>query len=345
MDIHVWGYNQYGIIDTYESIIWNTQYFGQNEFELTVAGTAENIALLQVGNTLMRSVDVGSNGEQFNKMIIENRKITFDAERGWILTVGGRGIKKIVGQRVIWEQTNLSGNVEDGIRQVLTDNIINPDIPERAVSSFVLDTAAGLTDTFEVQLFGENIAEWLESVCQTYDYGWDIYSSRAGEYVFKLYKGSEVPIIFSPEYDNLISATYEEDFRNLKNTALVGGEGEGTSQRVTSVGTTGGLNRYETYVDGSSVSSNGEIITEETYLSMLQNFGSEQLAQTTFTHKFEGEILQNLYKLGVDFKLGDVVRISNGLVSATSRIIEVIYSEDENGTSIVPTFSDWKEDD
>jgi hypothetical protein len=78
---------------------------------------------------------------------------------------------------------------------------------------------------------------------------------------------------------------------------------------------------------------------------MLQNFGSEQLAQTTFTHKFEGEILQNLYKLGVDFKLGDVVRISNGLVSATSRIIEVIYSEDENGTSIVPTFSDWKEDD
>ena len=112
---------------------------------------------------------------------------------------------------------------------------------------------------------------------------------------------------------------------------------------VTSVGSAAGLSRHEVYIDGSDVSSNGEIITMQTYISMLQTYGSEQLTDGSFTEEFSGEIIQNgLYTYGVDFFLGDKVEVDMGYVSAGSRIIEMIYSEDSNGSSLIPTFSDWE---
>ncbi len=339
------------IIDTFESLIWNMQYFGPNDFELNIIGTEKNIQLLQPGTLLVRDVDA-SNSVYKNVMVVENRKISFDAEKGWMLQVTGRGLKKILGQRVVWTQTNLTGTVEDGIRQVITENVISPSDSKRAIPNFTLAIAKGYTDTFEVQLFGENLAEWIESVCQQYGYGWDVYIDNCS-YVFELYQGTDrtydqssvVPVVFSPEFDNLLSASYTYEKADYKNAALVGGEGEGTDQRTATVGTAAGLDRYEAYVDGSTVSSNGEIITLDTYISMLQSYGKEQLANTAFLEKYEGEIIPNgMYTLNEDYSLGDIVQISNGLIQTSSRIIEIIYSEDENGTNLVPTFSDWEEE-
>lgn len=339
------------VIDTFESLIWNMQYFGSSDFELNLIGSPKNIQLLQPGTLLVRDVDM-SNGVYKNVMVVENRKINFDVEKGWMLQVTGRGLKRILGQRVVWTQTNLSGTVESGIRQVITENAISPSDTKRTIPNFTLAASKGYADTFEVQLFGENLAEWIESVCQQYGYGWDIYIDN-GDYIFDLYQGTDrtydqssvVPVVFSPEFDNLLSASYTYEKADYKNVALVGGEGEGTDRRTASVGIAAGLDRYETYVDGSTVSSNGEIITLDTYLSMLQNYGKEQLANAAFLEKYEGEIIPSgMYTLNENYYLGDIVQISNGLIQTSSRIIEIIYSEDENGTSLVPTFSDWEEE-
>ena len=49
------------------------------------------------------------------------------------------------------------------------------------------------------------------------------------------------------------------------------------------------------------------------------------------------------YVLNKDYFLGDIVQVINEYgISATPRIIEIIESEDENGTSVVPTFSTWE---
>lgn len=339
------------VIDSFQSVIWNMQFFGKNDFQLVVAGTPENITRLPVGALLVRDTDM-SNGTYKNVMRIESRQLDFDIEKGWLLTVSGKGLKNIVGQRVVWAQTNLTGSVETGIRQVITENIINPSDSNRAIPNFILDTVQGFTDTFDIQLLGENIAEWLESTCTLYGIGWDVYIS-GGKYVFTMKKGTDrtfdqsanTPVVFSPEYDNLVSSTYTYDLGTFKNAALVGGEGEGTSQRITSVGTATGLDRYETYIDANTVSSNGDIITLETYISMLQDYGAEQLAETAFNEKFEGSVIPNgMYNLNEDYFLGDLVQILNeNGISAETRIIEIIYSEDENGWSLIPTFSDWEE--
>lgn len=352
MDIYVIdGLN--GVVDlisTYESMIWTVQYFSKNEFQLILAADSDVINALQVGRYLCRADDATADSFK-NVMIIENIKLDFDSEKGWILTVTGNGLKSILGRRVVWQQTTMTGTVENAIRQVINDNVISPSNTARSIANFQLDAAQGYADTADIQLFGENIADWIETTCQTYGYGWDVIIQNS-KYVFQLYKGTDrsfdqsdvPPVVFSPEYDNLLSSSYSYNQTDYKNAALIGGEGEGTSKRTATIGTAAGLDRYEAYIDGSSVSSNGEIITVEQYTALLENYGQEQLTDTAFNEKFSGNIDPNgMYKLNQDYFLGDVVQIDNeNGISATTRIIEIIYAIDENGASVVPTFTEWE---
>lgn len=338
------------IISQYQSVIWNVQYFDLSEFQLVVAATQKNLDALKVGRYLIRDVDISEN-EYHNVMVVKGYNLSFDSENGWVLTVTGNGLKTIVGQRVVWNQTNLSGNAEEQIRGLINANIINPPNSLRKINNFVLDDLNGFTDTIEIQLYGENIAKWLVEICKTYSWGWDVFI-RNGKYVFKIYKGvdrtynqsSVTPVVFSPEFDNLLSSSYDYNLTDYYNSALILGEGEGVDKRRTSVGLSRDLDRFETYVDGSGVSSNGEIITLETYIKMLQEYGQSQINQTAFTQKFSGDIDPNgLFVINRDYFLGDLVQIENEKgIKATPRIIEIIYAEDENGSSVVPTFSEWE---
>lgn len=328
------------------------QYFGRNDLQLVTAATTENIDLLQIGKLLVRDMDM-SDGNYQNVMIIEGRSISYDEESGWLLTITGKGLKNIISRRIVWEQLTYTNEntVEDIIRDVITRSLIFPLSSDRAIPNFVLGDIQGFTETAEIQLFTENVADWLEGICTEYNYGWDVYISN-GSYVFKLYKGTDrtynqsavPPVVFSPEYDNLYSSNYSNSIGNYVNAALVGGEGDGTEKKTTTIGTATGLDRYEGYIDGSNVSSNGDLISLETYLNLLQNYGNEQIKQYQKTQTFEGEIEPfGMYKLNSDYFLGDVVQIANERgITATPRIIEIIYSEDSNGFSIVPTFSEWE---
>jgi len=331
-----------GMIETYQSVIWNVQYFSRNDFQLVTNASDDNLSLLQVGNLLVREIDKTNNTYQ-NVMLIAKKELSFDTEYGWILKVTGKGLKNILARRIVWSQLNLSGTVEDSIRTVITNNVINPSNNDRKIPNLQLDDKANLTDTAEIQLLGENIAQWLEDVCTQYGYGWDIYID-SGSFIFKLYKGVTRPVIFSPYFDNLYSSTYSYNLDNYANAALVGGEGDGINQKTATVGSGSGLDRYEQFIDGNNVSSNGEIITLETYIQMLESYGNEQLASYQKTQTFEGEIEPNgVFKLNQDYFLGDVVTVENEKgISANPRIIEIIYSEDANGINVVPTFSEWE---
>ena len=339
------------IISSFQSCIWNVQYFGQNDFQLIVNASTLNVGMLKPGTYLVREEDITSTGFE-NVMVIQDYQLDFDTEKGWLLTLTGKGLKNdILRRRIVWSQTNLTGNAETGIRSVITNNVISPSDSGRTIANFQLDTAQGFTETLDLQLLGENIAAWLEEICTTLGYGWDVYIKN-GKYTFKLYKGTDrtynqsyvAPVVFSPEYDNLLSSRYIYNMSEYQNAALIGGEGEGTSKRTASIGTSTGLNRYEAYVDGSGVSSNGQIITVEQYTKMLKEYGQSQLDQTAFTESFSGEIdPSGLYKINEDYFLGDLVQIENEKgIKTTPRIIEIIYAIDESGSSVVPTFSKWE---
>jgi hypothetical protein len=331
------------------------QYYGKSDFELTVICNDYTVNTLVKGAYLVRDIDV-KNGEYNNVMIIESRNLLFDVETGWLLTVRGSGLKNLLRRRIAWNQISLTGKIEYIIRQLIIDNVIDPADPARKIDDFVLDAEQGFTEEMidtesDNQLTGEKIAEWLSNICEQYSIGWDIYI-KDGKYHFKLYRGTDhtydqsdvPPVIFSPEFDNLIRSTFTEDITEFYNTAIVGGEGEGTEQRIVSIGNASGLDRYEGYIDASSVSSNGKIITLDTYMQMLRDYGNEQLKKSQQIIKVEGEIYANgVYKLNEDYYLGDLVQIENEYkISAQARIIEIIYSEDENGSTVIPTFGKWE---
>lgn len=338
------------IVDVFQSVIWTVQYYSQGDFELIVPATKKNIDLMQKDRLLCRDKDITKDTFK-NVMVIEDIKIESDWEEGDKLTVSGKSLKSIVGRRVVWKQTNLTGNLEAGIRYVLNENVIDPEEESRKIANVELDEVAGITDTIDAQLLGDNIAEWIESICSTHEIGWDMYV-RSKKYIFRLYKGTdrtynqtEVPaVVFSDEYDNLLESIYTYERGDYKNAALIGGEGEGVNQRTTTIGEATGLQRYETYIDGSSVSSNGAIITEEQYNKLLQDYGKEQLNEVSDTESFEGNVVSDgNYKLNQDYFLGDLVQVKNEFgIEATPRIIEIIESEDEKGTAIVPKFSTWE---
>ena len=170
-------------------------------------------------------------------------------------------------------------------------------------------------------------------------------------FVFKLYSGVDRSygqsvnpyVVFSPNFENIIESNYIESKMALKNVALIGGEGEGTARKYTSVGTASGLDRRELFIDARDVRSeddNGNSIPEAVYLEQLRQRGREKLAENVDVVAFEGEAdVSTMFTYGVDFFMGDIVQIANEYGHETkSRIVELISSESEEGVSTYPTF-------
>ena len=351
MDIYVLNSNfeKIGVIDNYQSIIWTTRYFTPGDFELYISANQRLLNLLQVDNMLVRDKDM-SGDECRNVMLIRNIEIQSDAESGDSLIVTGQCLKSIVARRVVANQTNLSGTVEECVRSLITQNIISPSDPSREISNFILGTDGSLTAaSMTMQITGDNLADAVAEICTTYGYGWDVFI-KGSNLVFYIYEGKDRSfdqstnphVVFSNEYDNLLSSDYKEDRSEYANVAVVAGEGEGIARKKTTVGTATGINRFEIWVDQRDTSSNEGEITEAEYQELLEQAGIEALAETGITTEFTGEVLPDVnFVLGADYYLGDIVQIESDYgMSKAARITEIIESEDENGSTVIPTFEE-----
>ena len=76
-------------------------------------------------------------------------------------------------------------------------------------------------------------------------------------------------------------------------------------------------------------------------IAEMQQKGKEELAKTSITQSFEGEVetrIQFIYKR--DFTIGDLVQVQNEYgQSGKARVSEIVFSEDTSGESMTPTFT------
>ena len=335
------------IVDVYESIIWTERYYEYGDFELYTAMTQDLLNYIKTDNYIQR---VGSD----RVMIIEEIRIDTDSETGNHITITGRSLESILDRRVIWSQTTISGNLQNGIKKLVNENIISPSKEERKISNFIFkdSTDSQITGlTVEAQYTGDNLYDVISKVCEEKSIGFKVSLNENKQFVFELYAGADRSyeqtnypyVVFSPNFDNIINSNYLESKENLKNVALVGGEGEGTARKYLAIGNTSGLDRRELFVDARDISSegeDGETLTTEQYNELLKQRGNEYLADYTDLVSFEGAVETNImYKYGVDFFDGDIVQIANEYGhEAKVRILEVVISENEEGNSIYPTF-------
>lgn len=344
MEVYVLNENRekIGIIDDYKSLIWAKRYIQFGDCEIYVHARDEYFSLLNTGHYLARDDD---------DMVCKINKLELDTstEDGDYIIATGVDCRSILNQRVVWQQTNYKGTVENYIRQLITDNIIAPTMVERTIDFFKLGATAGLTDQIEEQVTYAQLGDKIIELCNTYQYGSRVELGLDDSFMFSVYVGTDRSynqtendyVVFSPEFDNIISSTYIVDSSSVKNVALIAGEGEGIDRKRATYGSASGIARHELYVDARDVSSQVEADAEPIdYDAMLQARGVEALASYGTVQSFEGEVEPSYsYKYGVDYHLGDIVQVMNEYgVSSSARVTEVIETFDQDGYSVIPTF-------
>lgn len=335
------NFENIALIDSYISLICTTSYNEGGEFELCVAVSEKNIKFLKMNYYITRN----DNNDTF---IIENLQITINDDKEELMIISGRTIDSIISRRIIENQTILKTTVFEGIKKLLDENLINPKNNDRKIPNFTIKNV-NFTDKISRQFTGDNLLEAIIDICQSYNLGFKL-NLKENIFELELYKGvnrsysqNEVPyIVFSDEYDNLLSSNYAESTKELVTNVLVAGEGEGDSRRklwVSELEKTG-LERYEFFKDSRNTSSNDGEVSEEDYKKQLQQEGLEYLTKKTIA--FSGEVYFDYVGYGKNVFLGDIVTIQNKHwnLYINARLNKIIESIDEGGKhSIEPIFT------
>lgn len=354
MDIYVLNKNNevIDVIDTYKSAIWDLKYNERGECELYIAADQKAVTLLAIGNRLARDKDIMPDGSMYHVMTINKIQLTTDDEEGDNLIITGYDLKDILRQRIVWQQTNLSGSVEADIEKLVDENAIKPSIPARQIDGFMLKLPGIYTQKHQQQITGDNLYDTVVDILQTYQAGWDVYIDAANNYVMTLYAGTDRSInqdtnphiVFSAGNENITDDTYSVDYTNYKTTVVVAGEGEGLNRRRSVVGGSAkGLERYEGYTDSRNVSSNDGEISEKEYTALLVSDGKDYISENSYVENYEGSIETNgMYTYNTDYFLGDVVTVANKYgITANPRILRVIESVSDEGETVIPSLSTW----
>lgn len=334
-------FNSVIAIDEYESLIWTERYNQAGSFEIYMPGSKELL-----GKVKQNYYAWMKGSEQ--DMIIEQIEI-----KGGMVTFSGRSLESILDRRIIWNQTILNSKLQYAIRRLLNENVISPSIADRKIPNFIFEesTDPAITNLeIRVQYTGDNLYESLVSICDSYGIGFTVRLNDQNKFVFKLYSGKDRTesqmvnprVVFSPNFDNLISSNYIESDKAFKNVTLVSGEDQGNSRRTFIVGSAKGLARRELFTDARDVQSETDEgqLSEVEYNAQLEQRGKEKLAECEATKFFEGEAEPSInFKYGVDYFKGDLVQISNEYgIEGKARITEYIRSYDSNGLKEYPTF-------
>ncbi len=335
-----------GMIDDAVSAIWTPRYYNPGDFELYLRASSHAVKLLGMQRYVKRA-------DMDSLCVIEHIEIQEDEESGDHYIISGRDLKSLLERRIVWSQTSLRGRIEECLRKLVSENAIDT-APERVIPGLALGPDSGFAETMAKQITGANLMEAVSDICRTYQWGWDIIFSN-GTLQLIFYKGADRSygqtdtdnpyVVFSAEFDNLISSIYTQDISQFKNVALVAGEGEGKARKKTIVGEASGMDRYELYVDARDVSSNEGEISETDYMAQLYGRGLEKLEAASLGETFEGEVDNtNMYIYGEDYFLGDIVAVKNKYgITGNARVVEMIECWDENGYTAVPTFETFVE--
>lgn len=341
------NFESIAVVDSFKSLIWTERYDEAGDFELTMLMDESYLDFIRQDNYVW-------NAESSSVMIIDEISITSDTESGNLLIVSGYSLEKILDRRIVWGQTVLQGDFQEGVKTLLDENAINPSDSARKIPNLIFEESSDtriLGLTIDAQYTGDNLYDVISTLCKKNNIGFRITLDDSNRFVFALYAGTdrsydqtENPyVVFSPNFENIINSSYLESKKNYKNVTLVAGEGEGASRKTSIVGSASGLERRELYTDARDVSSDvgdGETLTEEQYKEQLDHKGTDALAENAAVTAFEGEVeATRMFVFGRDFFIGDIVQVANEYGhEGTAYISEFMRSQEEGGISTYPTF-------
>lgn len=337
------------VIDIYTSFIWTDRFAKAGDFELYLPMQFSFLRFLT--ETAYVAIDESEHG-----MVVESVKLETSSEDGIFIILSGRSYESILDRRIVWGLKTLSGNLQDGIKSLLNECIISPTDSSRRIDNFIFEdsTDPAITSlTIDTQYTGDNLYDVICDICATYRIGFKITLNSQRKLVFKLYSGadrsydqvSNSVVIFSPAFDNLLESNYAQDLTSFKTCTLVGGEGEGNERKYASYISQNavGISRREMFTDARDISStdeDGNTMSAAEYTKLLQTRGAERLSEIEEIAFLDGSLsMNNEFKYGIDFYLGDTVQVENEFgFKASARVTEYIRSSDTSGYTEYPGF-------
>lgn len=246
--------------------------------------------------------------------------------------------------------------------------------PERVIPNFVYENeVTGVTIDKSIDKV-TSIHDIIVKFSKAYITGFRIDLDSYGKFIFKTYKGHDRtgiekeyrPVFFGPSMDNVIYVNSFDDETDYKNVVLVvqDKDEEGTEENplpdkdpaygfydrsLTDASDISGLDRREVCVEGETPTESTTtdptdeppeetLSVEEARIAAAEKaFDSEDYDRIKTTEGAIDPLVQ--YKLGIDYNIGDLVRIESWTGEySISLIDEVVRSYDDSGYTVTPNF-------
>lgn len=331
MELYIYNSNRElaGIVESFEYLRWTRRYSQCGSFELKAIATPENTELLKEGNIIWKNDDEEAG-------IIEHLELSQTEHE--IITASGRFATSFLSRRIVWQTEKLSGDISVCVEQLINNNLINPSDTARKISNITF-SAPNLNVPISTQISYRNLMDAVTGLCVASDIGIKtVFSPATGGFTVALYMGTASQAVFSKEFENLTEQIYTISAGDYANTALVGGEGEGTDRTFVAITSGSGETRHEIFVDAKDLRAED---FGSDYINTLIFRGQSKLSEQAIRYSFDTSINPHgnlTYK--VDFDLGQTVKVISKAwgVSMTTRITEVEETYDADGQSISVVF-------
>ena len=353
MELYVYDleFNWLGIIDSFDCLIWETNYQTADTMilEITTKDTSLN-NLLKEKNIIYRDVKEAEPVPFY----IEESGFKDDAKTGLITyTVSGSSPEIWLDRRYTGLKETKKGKAGNVAAEFIKSNATEPTRSARKISEYILDADITKGKEIEVEAHYKKLYEVIVKILEDGDLGMKCYADfKKKKYVLKIFEGLDrtrdqninKKAIFSNEFNNITDQSYNIDTRDFRNFALVGGAGEDEARKTVEVfeGTEPtGLDRREVFIDARDISDkrpSGDTevpIPDAEYKQMLTARGKEKLSTEYIIEKlFECNVLgtQGL-EFKRDYNVGDRVTVENKKmnVDASERIVSIEETYDVEG--------------
>ncbi len=228
-----------GLLETYDSLIIEDWAFKSGSFSLESIFNATTKTLLQPENIIWLEGETAG--------IIEFVQASA-SESGYTLSVKGSLLAGILSRRILWGTYALYDSTPKIMYDVVKDCAISPTkglTAQRIIPNLVLyGDPPNDTRKIRKQSTGDVLTDFLSEIGQA---GGVAYGVKFNAAALKMEFWARVgvdrtinqtavdPVLYSTELDDVLSSEYSYDSSRYQNIALVAGEGEGESRKMTTV--------------------------------------------------------------------------------------------------------------
>ena len=348
-------------IDIYTSFMLNRRWQSVGDWQLVLPATAKGADKLTVGNIIILGADGHRSGYIESVSAVED-------DRGVTLTVKGKTLQGLAAQRITLPDNDEYNYGYDNVPP-LTDTEINPTPisaetilktyaarhltecadEKRRIPALVIaaDKHRGRSAVWSSRL--EQLSAVFQDVSEYCDCGWEIYADIPNkQFVFDIVTGSdrsysqsqESRVMFSKDFDNILSCSYDNDISGLRNLGYAGGAGEGVDRTILKV-TPGenepeGWERREVFIDCGQL----EVVETDTAMSLADE-GLHKMKSYTKTEAMTAAVADTAsFAYLKKWDLGDKVTVVSKTIGVQfdTRITAVTERYEGGSSGIDVTF-------